>query len=264
MKINNDELINKIHLGDCLEVMDSIIDGSINLILCDLPYGTTQNKWDSIIDLNKLWYHYKRILHKNGTIVLTAAQPFTSILVSSNLKMFKYEWIWKKSDSTNFLNAKHQPLRIHESILVFYNKNKYYPQGIKPFNKLVKDLKPITTENYGATKGIQYQQQFTGYPESVLSFESANNTVHSTQKPIPLFRYLIRTYSDIGDLVLDNCIGSGTTAIAAIMEGRNFIGIEKWNKMHKIATKRTSETNILETASLFSKNEIQPVQIKLF
>lgn len=154
---DNSELINKIHLGDCLEIMDSIIDGSINLILCDLPYGTTQNKWDSIIDLDSLWIHYNRILHPKGTIVLTAAQPFTSLLVASNLKMFKYEWIWKKTDSTNFLNAKHQPLRIHESILVFYNKNKYYPQGLKRVEtRYMKDSKRIT-ENYGSTKMEQYK-----------------------------------------------------------------------------------------------------------
>lgn len=194
----NEDLINKIHLGDCLDIMPLIDHKSVDLILCDLPYGTTQNKWDSIIDLDKMWAEYNRILSPLGTIVLTAAQPFTSILVNSNLKMFKYEWIWKKTDSTNFLNAKHQPLRIHESVLVFYNKNNYYPQGLKPYNKLVKDLKPITTENYGATKCAQYQQSFTGYPESVLNFDSANNTIHATQKPVDLFRYLIRTYSNRG------------------------------------------------------------------
>lgn len=252
----NEHLINKIHLGDCLDIMDSIIDGSIHLILCDLPYGTTQNKWDSIIDLERLWVHYKRVLHPNGTIVLTAAQPFTSVLVMSNLKMFKYEWIWKKTDSTNFLNAKHQPLRIHESVLVFYKKNKYNAQGLKSYERLVKDLKPITTENYGATKGLQYKQQFTNYPESVLNFDSANNTIHSTQKPIDLFRYLIRTYSDIGDTVLDNCLGSGTTAIASILEGRNWIGIEKWDKMYHKALKRISETKQLESQKLFTPQQL--------
>ena len=259
----NEHLLNKIHLGDCLDIMDSIIDGSINLILCDLPYGTTKNKWDSIIDLEHLWCHYKRILHPKGTIVLTSAQPFTSLLVASNLKMFKYEWIWKKTDSTNFLNAKHQPLRIHESILVFYNKNKYYPQGLKSYDKLVKDLKPITTENYGATKGEQYKQSFTNYPESVLNFDSANNTIHSTQKPVPLFRSFIRTYSDIGDLVLDNCVGSGTTCEACILEGRNYIAIEKSPKIFKDANNRIANVKINESTKLFTPQQLLQTTILL-
>lgn len=193
-------MVNKIHLGDCLEIMPLIPDHSIDLILCDLPYGTTQNKWDSIIPLDKLWIEYRRLLAPLGTIVLTAAQPFTSAVVMSNPKMFKYEWIWKKTDSTNFLNAKHQPLRIHESVLVFYNKNIYNPQGLKRCDKFVKDLKPVTTENYGATRALQYKQMFTNYPESVITFASANNTIHSTQKPVDLFRYLIRTYTNGGGL----------------------------------------------------------------
>lgn len=237
----NDELLNKIHLGNCLEVMDSIID------------------------IDALWKHWNRILHPNGTIVLTSAQPFTSILVTSNLKMFKYEWIWKKSDSTNFLNAKHQPLRIHESILVFYNKNVYNPQGLKIFDKLVKDLKPITTENYGATKGEQYKQSFTNYPESVLNFDSANNTVHSTQKPVPLFRYLIRTYSNCGDTVLDNCIGSGTSAEAAILEDRNFIGIEMDEDIYSKAVKRIENVKRIKESEIFNERPIQKhaIQSKL-
>ena len=259
----NEELINKIHFGDCLNVMDSIIDGSINLILCDLPYGTTQNKWDSIIDLEHLWRHYKRILHPLGTIVLTAAQPFTSILVMSNIKMFKYEWVWKKTDSTNFLNAKHQPLRIHESVLVFYNKNKYNPQGLKHFNKFVKNAPGINTPNYGAVKGNQYKQSFTNYPESVLNFDSANNTIHSTQKPVDLFRYLIRTYTDIGELVLDNCIGSGTTGLAALTEGRNFIGIENDEDNFKKGTKRLHNFKINESTKIFTVAQINTEQIKL-
>lgn len=262
-KTNNDDLLNKIHLGDCLEIMDSIIDGSIHLILCDLPYGTTQNKWDSIIDIDALWSHYKRVLHPLGTIVLTAAQPFTSILVSSNLKMFKYEWIWKKTGSTNFLNAKHQPLRIHESVLVFYNKNVYNPQGLKAFNLFRKDKPGINTDNYGEVKGEQYLQKFTNYPESVITFSSEINTIHSTQKPVPLFRYLIRTYSNIGDIVLDNCIGSGTTAIACIEEGRNFIGIEKWDKMHKKANNRLANHVKVESTKLFTPQQLQPQQITL-
>lgn len=177
--------------------------------------------------------------------------------------MFKYEWIWKKTDSTNFLNAKHQPLRIHESVLVFYNKNKYNAQGLKHYSKLVKDAKPITTENYGATKGLQYKQSFTNYPESVLNFDSANNTIHSTQKPVPLFRYLIRTYSDLGDLVLDNCVGSGTTCEAAILEGRNYIAIEKSPKIFKDACKRVANVKIIESTKLFTPAQLYLEQIEL-
>lgn len=239
----NDNLLNKIHNVDCLEFMPLIKDKSIDMILCDLPYGTTQNKWDSIIDLDKMWLEYKRIIKDDGAIVLTSAQPFTSVLVMSNLDMFKYEWIWKKTDSTNFLNAKHQPLRIHESVLVFYNKAKYNPQGLKPCNKLLKDPVGQNTENYGAVKGRQYNQLFTNYPESVFTFSSANNTVHPTQKPVDLFRYLIRTYTNESDIVFDNCMGSGTTAIACIEEKRNYIGCELSDKYYNIANKRIDAIN---------------------
>lgn len=216
---------NTIYNEDCVgqKGMRLIEPKSIDMILCDLPYGTTQNKWDSIIDLKLLWEQYERIIKDSGQIVLTAAQPFTSVLVTSNLELFKYEWIWKKTDSTNFLNAKHQPLRIHESVLVFYKKHKYRPQGLRKFEKLLKDNSAKTTENYGSTKGEQYKQEFTNYPESVIVFDSANNTIHPTQKPVDLFRYLIRTYSDKMDLILDNCMGAGTTAIACINEQRDYI-----------------------------------------
>lgn len=260
-EVRNCDLLNKIHLGDCLEIMPLISDKSIDLILCDLPYGTTQNKWDVIIPLDKLWSEYKRVIKPTGTIVLTAAQPFTSLLVMSNPKMFKYEWIWKKTDSTNFLNAKHQPLRIHESVLVFYHKNIYNPQGLKRVDKFVKDQKPITTENYGATRALQYKQLFTSYPESVITFASANNTIHSTQKPVDLFRYLILTYTNGGGLVLDNCIGSGTTAEACIIEGRNFIGIEKLDRMFNKAIKRISNVNIVESTKLFSPAYFNQTQL---
>jgi len=229
---------NTVYLGDCLEVMKDIADGSIDMILCDLPYGTTQNKWDVIIPFVKLWEQYERIIKEDGIIVLTATQPFSSAVVMSNLKLFKYEWIWKKTDSTNFLNAKHQPLRIHESVLVFYKKAKYNPQGLKPYNKLKKDSNKKTTENYGETKGNQYTQEWTNYPETVITFPSANDTVHPTQKPIDLFRYLIRTYSNEGQIVLDNCGGSGTTAIACEMENRNYILIEQDEKYYKIINER--------------------------
>lgn len=231
-------MINQVLHGDCLELMNNINDKSIDLILCDLPYGTTQNKWDVIIPFDKLWGQYERIIKDDGVIVLTATQPFSSAVVMSNPKLFKYEWIWKKTDSTNFLNAKHQPLRIHESVLVFYKKAKYFPQGLKPYKALKKDSSKNTTENYGETKGNQYLQEFTNYPESVIVFPSANDTIHPTQKPIDLFRYLIRTYSNEGETVLDNCGGSGTTAIASIMENRNYILMEQDEKYFNIINKR--------------------------
>lgn len=234
-------MINTIVHGDCLDLMKQIPDKSIGMILCDLPYGTTQCKWGTIIPFDELWQQYERISKEDTPIILTSAQPFTSALVMSNPNLFKYEWIWKKTDSTNFLNAKHQPLRIHESVLVFYKKAKYNAQGLKPYNKLKKDSKEITTENYGATKGAQYNQEFTNYPESVIMFDSANNTIHPTQKPVSLFRYLIRTYSNIGDIVLDNCSGSGTTAIACCEEKRDFICIEKDFKNFNNSLKRLKD-----------------------
>lgn len=233
---------NQIIQGDCLEVMKEIESKSVDMILCDLPYGTTQNKWDVIMPFDKLWEQYERIIKDNGSIVLTATQPFSSAVVMSNLKLFKYEWIWKKTDSTNFFNAKHQPLRIHESVLVFYKKSNYNPQGLKKqSSKFKKDSSKKTTENYGETKGLQYVQEYTNYPESVIVFPSANGTVHPTQKPIDLFRYLIRTYSKEGDLVLDNCGGSGTTAIASIIENRDYIVIEKEKKYIDIINKRVQD-----------------------
>lgn len=243
--------LNQIILGDCLEIMNNIPSKSVDMILCDLPYGTTQNKWDAIIPFDQLWAQYERIIKDDGSIVLTAAQPFTSALVMSNPKLFKYEWIWKKTDSTNFLNAKHQPLRIHESVLVFYKKARYNPQGLKPYGKFKKDTKEVTTENYGATKGAQYKQEYTNYPESVINFDSANNTIHPTQKPVPLFRYLVKTYSNPGDTVLDNCSGSGTTAIACYDEGRNFICIEKDVSNHSKSVKRLQ--NHKSQTSLFNQ-----------
>jgi len=233
---------NQVIQGDCLDVMKQIEDKSIDMILCDLPYGTTQNKWDVIIPFDKLWEQYERIIKDNGSIVLTATQPFSSAVVMSNPDLFKYEWIWKKTDSTNFLNAKHQPLRIHESVLVFYKKSNYKPQGLKNQKPTFKkDGNKKTTENYGETKGLQYVQEYTNYPESVITFSSANGTVHPTQKPVDLFRYLIRTYSNEGDLILDNCGGSGTTAIASIMENRDYIIIEKEKKYIDIINNRVQQ-----------------------
>lgn len=222
---------NVIHLGDCLELMKRIPDGSVDMVLCDLPYGTTQNKWDSIIPLNPLWTEYRRIV--KGVVVLTAAQPFTSILVNSNMGSFKYEWIWRKTTATNYLNAKKQPLRNHENILVFYKKQSaYHPQKTKGHARKVSTAwhkrESSITPNYGKHGLVTYNST-ERYPKTVLEFanDKQKSAIHPTQKPVALFEYLIKTYTNPGDLVLDNCSGSGTTAVACKQTGRRFICIEK-------------------------------------
>lgn len=257
-----EEFIDKIICGDCLEIMPTLPDKSIDLILCDLPYGTTQCKWDTIIDLDKLWIQYKRIIKDNGAIVLTANQPFTSRLVSFNYEMYKYSWIWKKPFPTGFLNANYRPMLIFEDILVFSkmgsgagSKNKgcmkYYPQGLIPINKKKKNkansrgIHIHETKNVGKNNCLnsdsEYITKYTGYPNNILEFDRNIPQIHPTQKPVKLFEYLIKTYSNENDLVLDNCIGSGTTAIAALNTNRHYIGIEKEKKYVDLAEKRIAE-----------------------
>ncbi len=248
---------NKVIQGDCLEVMKGFPAKSIQMILCDLPYGTTQNKWDSIIDLNKLWEQYERIITDNGCIALTAQGIFTAKLILSNEKLFKYKIVWVKSKATNFLNAKKQPLRKHEDICVFYkNQPTYNPQMTlgEPYDKGIR--KDQFTGSYGDFKprhvksnGERYPNDFIILedseeddfdimsPEADIHFyndvvhyktaESEGTVYHPTQKPIELGRYLIRTYTNEGDIVLDNTCGSGSFLVAAVQENRNFIGIEK-------------------------------------
>lgn len=229
---------NQVYHGDCLEIMADIADGSIDMILADLPYGTTACSWDSIIPLEPLWAHYKRIIKSTGAIVLTADEPFTSILIVNNLDWFKYKWVWKKTLAANFMNAKLRPLQKHEDVIIFSpgttaNRSKnnmtYNPQGIRKVDQ--KWSRPqaypsehkLTRPSHKLNRVIEY----TGYPESVIEFSNGNNNnAHPTQKPVALMAYLIRTYTNPGELVLDNVIGSGTTAIAAIETGRNWIGIE--------------------------------------
>ena len=228
--------------GDCLELMKEIPDGSVDLILCDLPYGTTQNKLDSIIPLDKLWAEYNRVC--SGAIVLTAAQPFTSLLVVSNLKDFKYQWVWNKSKVTGVLNAKKQPLRNHEDVCVFYQKQPTYnPQGLQNCN--VQSSTGVSrgksSSNYvviNQTDTGKYLQEKTGYPRSVLAIASEGKTVHPTQKPVKLMEYLIKTYTNKSETVLDNCMGSGTTGVACMNTGRRFIGIEKDENYFNIAKDR--------------------------
>lgn len=211
--------------GDCLELMKDIPDKSVDMILCDLPYGTTRNKWDSIIPLEPLWEQYERIIKDNGAIVLTAQTPFDKVLGASNLKMLRYEWIWEKNRGTGFLNAKKMPLKRHENILVFYKMlPTYNAQGLKPYGKLTQ--RGSSGENYGDGIGLENFQEFTNYPTDIIAFSHDKSNLHPTQKPVPLFEYLIKTYTNEGETVLDNCMGSGTTGVACKNLNRNFIGME--------------------------------------
>jgi site-specific DNA-methyltransferase (adenine-specific) len=224
--------------GDCLEVLNQIPSASVNLILCDLPYGTTQNRWDSVIDLNRLWAHYKRVLAAKGVVVLTAQGVFTAKLILSNEDWFKYKIVWEKSKSTNFLNAKKQPLRKHEDICVFYKEPATYNpqmQAGEPYDKGVR--KNQLSGSYGDFSPAHVRSDGARYPNDVVYFKTAESEAertvwHPTQKPVGLGRYLVRTYSNEGDIVLDNAFGSGSFLVAAAMEKRRFIGIERNIETH--------------------------------
>ena len=239
--------LNTIYNEDCLVGMADIPDKSVDMILCDLPYGTTRNKWDTIIPLDELWAQYERVIKDNGAIVLTAMQPFTSNLVMSNPRLFKYDWVWKKPKGTGHLNAKRQPMRDKEDILVFYKKQcTYNPQmtlGTPYKDKAGKDYSGNTsmTDSYGTYSN--YREVNTGfrYPKQIQEFPIVERgTVHPTQKPTEMFEYLIKTYTNEGETVLDNCMGSGTTAIAAISTGRNYIGYELDPDYHRLAEERVA------------------------
>lgn len=241
----------ELYWGDCLKIMDGLIaDGvKVDAILCDLPYGTTRNKWDSCIDLSELWKRYKKIIKENGVIALTAQTPFDKVLGCSNLEWLKYEWIWEKSKSTNFLNVKKSPLKAHENILIFYNKQPLYNPQMKegkPYNKgLIKSqCGNGTYGNFNAKERIN--ESGMRFPRDVLYFktsETEGKTYHPTQKPIALMEYLIKTYTNEGDLVLDNCMGSGTTGVACKNLNRNFIGIELDLNYYMIAQERINADN---------------------
>lgn len=238
--------LNKIYNEDCLEGMKRIEDKSIDMILCDLPYGTTACKWDVIIPFEPLWKQYERVIKDNGAIVLTASQPFTSALVISNLKMFKYEWVWNKVQPTGHLNAKKQPLRVCESVVIFYKSQPLYnPQLtsgsiIKRTTSKLKGDKP--TEVYGFYKPLASNSSQVRQPTTLLTVSSGKSpstaAFHPTQKPVALFEYLIKTYTNECETVLDNCMGGGTTAIACINTNRNYIGFEKEEKYFKIIQDR--------------------------
>ena len=251
-KIGNSAL----YCGDCFEFMPLIPTGSIDAIIADLPYGTTRNNWDSVLPLNKLWAEYKRILKDKGVVVLFAAQPFTSILVISNPSWFKYDWAWKKEKGTGYLNAKKQPLRDKEDILVFYQKQPTYnPQMTKgeSYKRIGGSKNSLNKGNYGKTKE-SYDTISEGYryPKTIQFFPSDSQrfgSLHPTQKPIALMEYLIKTYTNEGDMVLDNTMGSGTTGVACMNTNRVFIGIEKEKKYFDIAAKRILEA--VNQASIF-------------
>jgi DNA modification methylase len=238
----------KLMFGDCLERMKEIESGSVDLILADPPYGTTQCKWDSIIDLKLMWEQLKRIVKPNGAIVMTAANPFTSVLVCSNIKDFKYDWCWRKPKGTGHLNAKKMPMRDKEDIVVFYAKpctyNPQFTKGTPYKDKAGKDhtAKSSMTENYGTYTNFRNDNEGKRYPKQVLEFGAVERGgVHPTQKPVELFEYLVKTYTNEGETVLDFTMGSGTTLVAAINTGRKAIGIEMDKGYFDIAAKRIAE-----------------------
>ncbi len=242
---------NTVLLGDCLELMKDIPDKSIDMILCDLPYGTTNCNWDIIIPFEPLWEIYKRIIKDYGAIVLFGSEPFSSYLRMSNIKNYKYDWVWNKKKTGNFCLAKYQPLKIHENIMVF-NKNNYFP--IKDNYSKGKFTKSISKklETINMTKDLIRNKQNpnnNGYPKSIIEFRQLINFdydfgLHPTQKPVKLFKYLIKTYTNEGCLVLDNCAGSGTTAIACMELKRDYILMEKEPKYYDIIQKRITEQHI--------------------
>ncbi|MDR0523415.1 MAG: site-specific DNA-methyltransferase [Candidatus Methanoplasma sp.] len=217
--------------GDCIEVMRSFPDRSVDMVLCDLPYGTTQNKWDSVVDLDNLWGEYKRVVKPDGAIVLTSQGVFTARLIVSNIDMFRYKIVWEKSKPTNFLNAKKQPLRKHEDVCVFYSRQPTYHPEMREGEAYDKGVrKNQLSGSYGDFEPVRVKSGGERYPTDVIYFktaESEGKVWHPTQKPVGLGRYLVRTFTNPGDLVLDNTFGSGSFLVAAAMEGRSFCGIER-------------------------------------
>jgi DNA modification methylase len=233
----------KLLKGDCLELMKDIPSGSIDAIITDPPYGTTACKWDSVIPFEPMWEQLNRIIKPNGAIVLFGSEPFSSALRMSNIKNYKYDWYWRKNKKTNFANSKRQPLRDTECISLFYKKQCVYnPQGVIKINKTVTRNKPKNeTINSGENDGSlcgEYIQEFTGYPSHSIGFKSQTKTVHPTQKPVELMEYLIKTYTNENETVLDFTMGSGSTGVACVNTNRNFIGIEQDDNYFKIAKKR--------------------------
>jgi site-specific DNA-methyltransferase (adenine-specific) len=227
--------------GDCLELMKDIPDKSIDMILCDLPYGTTRCKWDVVIPFDRLWGQYERIVKNNGAIVLFAKQPFAAELVHSNLGLFKYSLVWKKDNHDNPLMAKKRFLNITEDLLVFYKKQCVYnPQGVVACHKITRQGRGESLSQRNA-RAESYAQTCTNYPRNILEFKRDLPNVHPTQKPVALLEYLVKTYTNEGDLVLDNCMGSGSTGVACVNTNRSFIGIELDDNYFNIAKSRIFE-----------------------
>ena len=250
--------LNEIIHGNCLEVMRQFPDKSIDMILCDLPYGTTACKWDTVIPFEPLWEQYERIIKDNRAIVLFGSQPFTSALIMSNPKMFKYCWTWDKITVKGHLVAKHRPMQQTEDIAVFgKNKVNYYSIMIdRPKNEIQRTYEASRTEIMGGISKKKVKVYDKWYPKTLLKFKTERG-LHPTQKPVALCEYLIKTYTLPGEVVLDNCIGSGTTAIACINTGRNFIGIEIEEKYVKIARERIEKHKKLDKMRLFPISELE-------
>jgi site-specific DNA-methyltransferase (adenine-specific) len=264
---------NNIYLGDCLNLMKEINTGSIDMILCDLPYGTTKNKWDTIIPFDKLWEQYERIIKDNGIILLFAQAPFDKVLACSNLKLFRYEWIWEKTQATGFLNAEKMPMKAHENILLF-SKEEILHEAILVFYKSLPTYNPIKTKghkkeskkeskakckistNYGKQLYTKDYSSTERYPRSVLKYATDKQTsqLHPTQKPLELIKYLINTYTNENDLILDNCLGSGTTAVGCIQTKRKYIGMEIEPIYYEISKERINQA--LGNVGLFAHNSI--------
>ena len=246
--------LNKIYNEDCLEGMKRIPDGSVDMILCDLPYGTTACKWDTIIPFEPLWAEYERVIKDNGAIVLTASQPFASSLLMSNPKLYRHSWYWNKIAGSNPMTAKYKPMPVVEEVLVFSKKTvRYMPimveaeqANMRKRNGVYKNSKGIIGENI-TFKSSKTHNESKRFPKNLLSYNNRKgelhymHRVHPTQKPVALFEYLIKTYTNEGETVLDNCMGSGTTAIACLNTNRNFIGFELDKEYFYIATKRIEE-----------------------
>lgn len=227
--------------GDCLEILPTIPNKSIDMILCDLPYGTTKNKWDSCIDLTKLWEQYRNLIKENGCIALFGQAPFDKVLAVSNLENFKYEWVWEKNHATGHLNSKKMPLKKHENILIFYKKMPTYNPQFKNGEPYIRKRSGHHSTNYGSQRDTTTISDGKRYPTDILQFSKDKERIHPTQKPVKLLEYLIKTYTNEGNTVLDNCMGSGSTGIACVNTNRNFIGIEKNEKYFNMAKQRIED-----------------------
>lgn len=270
-----EKFANTLFEGDCIDIMASFPADSVDMILCDLPYGTTQNKWDSVINLKQLWKEYRRILKSGGVVVLTSQGIFTARLIMSNEAWFKYKLVWEKSKPTNFLNARKQPLRKHEDICVFYNKQPPYTPQMQPgdpYNKGIR--KNQLSGSYGDFQPAHVKSDGGRYPTDVVYFKTAESegTVwHPTQKPVALARYLVRTYTKPGDIVLDNAFGSGSLLVGALLEGRRIIGIEKNDdvslfKKHHIDFIEVAENRLQEAYTLLASGiraDMRPLRVVL-